>query len=103
MSNLAFRDFSDLNLDDPDTAIAKVIEELARAGVRHAGKILPQDRQRAVRFVERLKDLTEDEWHVIVDKAWAEVRKRRDVLAAMLAGIQWEEHYWSFDPSHRVN
>jgi hypothetical protein len=42
MSNLAFRDFSDLNLDDPDTAIAKVVEELARAGVRHAGKSCPR-------------------------------------------------------------
>jgi hypothetical protein len=91
MSNLAFRDFTDLNLDDPDIAIAAVIEELARAGIRHEGKVLPQDRQRAVRFIERLRDLSEDEWHAVVDRAWAEVRKRRDVLAAMLAGIQWEE------------
>jgi hypothetical protein len=91
MPNFAFRDFTDLNLADPDTAIAKVTEEVARAGVRHAGKILPHDRQRAARFIERLKDLTEDEWHAIVDKAWAEVRKRPDVLAAMVAGIQWEQ------------
>jgi hypothetical protein len=91
MSNLAFRDFTDLNLDDPDAAIASVVEELARAGIRHAGKILPRDRQRAVRFIERLRDLTEDEWHAVVDRAWAEVGKRRDVLAAMLAGIQWEQ------------
>lgn len=91
MAQPAFRDITDFNLNDPAAVIAKVIEEVAPAGVLLEGKILPKDRELATRFIDRLKHLNAEQWAIVVDTAWAEVRKRPDVLAAMLADIPWVE------------
>jgi hypothetical protein len=59
--------------------------------VVHVGEIRAQDRHLAVRFIERLQKLSPEQWAVITDRAWAEVRKRPDVLAALVADIRWDE------------